>query len=72
MGLVGLWRAYQIGCQGKEALESEGERVFESGKNCLCEIVGGLRNFIEEEALHGTAEKPWDVKETERKSCGRN
>ena len=46
MGFVCLWRAYQIGCQGKEALESEGERVFESGKNCLCEIVGGLRNFI--------------------------
>jgi hypothetical protein len=72
MGFVCLWRAYQIGCQGKEALESEGERVFESWKDGFCEIVGGLRKLIEEKALHWTAGKPWDVKESERKRCGWN
>jgi len=53
-------------------LESEGERVFESGKDGLCERVGGLRKFIEEKALDGTAGKPWHVKESERKRGGRN
>jgi hypothetical protein len=72
MGFVGSGRAYQIGGKGKEVLESEGERVFESGKDGLCERVGGLRKFIEEKALDGTAGKPWHVKESERKRGGRN
>ncbi len=37
---MGLWRAYKIGSQGKEVLESEGERVFENGKDSLYEMVG--------------------------------
>jgi hypothetical protein len=61
MEFVGSGRAYQIAGEGKEVSESEGERVFEGGKDGLCERVGGLRKLIEEKALHGTAEKPWYV-----------
>ena len=67
-----MWGAYKIGSQGKEVLESEGERVFENGKDGLFEMVGRVREFIEEKALHGAAKKPWYVKESERKRCGRN
>lgn len=40
-------------------LESEGERVFEIGKDGLSEVVGWVMGFVEEKALHGAAEKPW-------------
>ena len=56
--------AYKIGNQGKEVLESEGERVFGNGNDGLFEMVSRVREFIEE--------KPWYVKESERKRCGRN
>ena len=64
--------AYKIGNQGKEVLESEGESVFRNGNDGLFEMVGRVREFIEEKALHGAAEKPWYVKESERKRYGRN
>ena len=72
MGFEGLWGTYKIGSQGKEVLESEGERVFENGKDGLFEMVGRVREFIEEKALHGAAEKPWYVEESERKRGGRH
>jgi hypothetical protein len=72
MGFLGSRRGYQIGGEGKEVLEGEGERVFESGKDGLCERVGGLRKFIEEKSLHGREGKPQYVKESERKRGGRN
>ena len=67
-----MWGAYKIGSQGKEGLESEGKRVFENGKDGLFEMVGRVREFIEEKALHGATKKSWYVKESERKRCGRN
>lgn len=72
MGFAGFWRAYEIGGQGKEVLESEGERVFESRKDGLCEMKGWVMEFIEEKALHRAAEQPRYVKESERNRGGGN
>lgn len=47
--------------------KSEGKRVLERGKEFLEEVVGGIREIVEENALDGRAEKPWDIKESERK-----
>lgn len=36
------------------------------------QVKGRVRKFIEEEAFHGTAKKPWIVEESERERGGRN
>lgn len=72
IGFAGFRRAYKICRQRKEVLEREGERVFESGKDGLREMVGRVREFVEEKALHRAAEQPWYVQESERERSGRN
>lgn len=69
---VGLRRNDEVGGEGEEVLESEGERVFESGECCLEEVVGGVVKLVEEDALHGDeTTEPWNVEEGEGKSgCG--
>ena len=47
-------------------MESQGEREFERGKECLGEVESGVREWVEEEALHGAAEMPKQIEEGER------
>ena len=61
------WRAYEICRERKKVLESEGERVFEIGKDGLDEVVSRVREFVQVKALHRTAKKPRYVEEGERK-----
>ncbi|KAF7823059.1 hypothetical protein G2W53_021203 [Senna tora] len=63
----GWWRREEIRREGKEMEKREGEGVMERGKEGLEEVVSGRRKMEEEDALDGRAEKPWEVKESERK-----
>jgi len=62
-----LWWNDKIGGKGEEVLEREGKRVFENGKCCLEEVVSGVGKLIEEDALDGVAEEPWNIEESEGK-----
>lgn len=46
--------------------------MFECWKDVVCEIEGRVREFVQENTFHGAAQKPRDVKESERKRGGWN
>ncbi|KAI6672881.1 hypothetical protein NL676_000787 [Syzygium grande] len=61
-------REDEAGSKGEEAAKTEGDRVYEEREGGLSKGGRGLREVVEEEALHGAALKKWDVEEGERES----
>lgn len=61
---VWLWREDKVGREREEVLESEGKRVLESWKESLEEVLGGIREVIEEDTFERGATKPWKIEES--------
>ena len=52
---VWLWKEDKVGREREEVLESEGKRVFESWKRSLEEVLGGIREVVEENTFEWKA-----------------
>lgn len=59
-------RKYEFSRKREEMRKRKRERVLERRKECLKEVMSGMREIVDENALNGRTQKPWNVEESQR------